>query len=147
MNRVESTSRLTRQPVFELCRWSHVHSALAMTVEEGGVGAMAQQQGAHLHPVLGRSLVQRRELPEVHGVHTGAVLQSEKLQLYAIFSEDCYNSLQTKSGFSSQTTTYFEQKLCDLKVAVGTSVMERNEAAAEPEIRSKGQIQAPVFLS
>lgn len=34
------------------------------------------------------------------------------------------------------TTAYFEQELCDFKVAVGTSVMERNQAAAEPEIRS-----------
>lgn len=50
-----------------------------------------------------------------------------------------------KPGCSSQrhlttvttTTTYFEQKLCDFKVAVGTSVMERNEAAAEPQIRIK----------
>lgn len=85
-NWVKGTSRLTRQPVFELWSWSHVHSTLAMAVEEGGVRAMAQQQGAHLHPVLRRSLVQRRELPEVHGVHTGTVLQGEKLQLHAILS-------------------------------------------------------------
>lgn len=71
-------SGLTRQPVFQLWRWRHVHSTLAVTVKEGGVGAMAQQQGTHLHPVLRRSLVERRELPEVHGVHTGTVLQSEK---------------------------------------------------------------------
>lgn len=80
-------SRLTGQPVFQLRRWRHVHSTLAMAVKEGGVGAMAQQQRAHLHPVLRRSLVERRELPEVHGVHTGAVLQGDKLQLYAIFSK------------------------------------------------------------
>lgn len=45
------------------------------------------------------------------------------------------------------TSAYFEQKLCDFKVAVGTSVMERNKAAAESEVTSQGQIQAQVFLS
>lgn len=77
---IKHASRLTRQPVFELWRGCHVHSTLAVTVKEGRVGAMAQQQGTHLHPVLRRSLVQRCELPEVHGVHTGTVLQSEKLK-------------------------------------------------------------------
>lgn len=43
--------------------------------------------------------------------------------------------------------TYLEQKLCDLKVAVGTSVVKRNKAAAESKIRMKRQIQAGVFLS
>lgn len=45
------------------------------------------------------------------------------------------------------TTTYFEQKLCDFKVAVGTSVMERNEATVESQIRIKGQIQVQGFSS
>lgn len=43
--------------------------------------------------------------------------------------------------------TYFEQKLCDLKVAIRTSVMKRNEAAAESGIRIKRAIQVHMFLS
>lgn len=68
-------SALTGEPVFELWCWCHIHSTLAMTVKEGGVGTMAQQQGTHLHPVLRGGLVERRELPEVHGIHTGSMLQ------------------------------------------------------------------------
>lgn len=42
--------------------------------------------------------------------------------------------------------TYFEQKLCDLKVAIGTSIMKRNKAAAEQRIRNKKPIQVHVFV-
>jgi hypothetical protein len=38
---------------------------------------VAQQERAHLHAVLGGGLVQRRELPQVHGVDTGPVLREE----------------------------------------------------------------------
>lgn len=84
--------------------------------------------------------MQRRELPEVHGVHAGAVLQSHKRQRYAI--------LAGKSGLVSEyegmaAAAYFEQELCDLEVAVGTSVVERNQAAAESETRLNAQIRAP----
>lgn len=70
-------SSLTGEPVFELWCWCHIHSTLAMTVKEGGVGTMAQQQGTHLHPILRGSLVERCELPEVHCIHTGTMLQGE----------------------------------------------------------------------
>lgn len=75
-------SALTGESVFEFWCWCHVHSTLAMTVKEGGVGTMAQQQGTHLHPVLRGSLVERCELPEVHGVHTGTMLQGETCCLF-----------------------------------------------------------------
>lgn len=72
------------------------------------------------------------------------------LQLYTTFSEFFKTADKQKQDFPPEfdrmTMTYFEQKLCDLKVAVGTSVMERNEAAAESEIRITGQIQEPGFL-
>lgn len=42
--------------------------------------------------------------------------------------------------------TYFEQKLCDLKVAIGTSIMKRNKATAESGIRiKKNYTSAHVF--
>lgn len=68
---------LTGEPLFELWSGSHVHGALAVAVEQGGVGPVAQQQGTHLHPVLGRRLVERSELPQVHGIHTGSMLHRE----------------------------------------------------------------------
>lgn len=40
-----------------------------------------------------------------------------------------------------------QQKLCDLKMAVGAGVMKRNEAAAEARFRIRRQIQAGLFLS
>lgn len=66
---------LTRQPLLQLGRRRHVHRALAVAVEQRGVGAVAQQQRADLHPVLGRRLVEGGELPEVHGVDAGPVLR------------------------------------------------------------------------
>lgn len=71
---------LTGEPFFKLWRWGHVHCALAVTVEQGGVSPVAQQQGTDLHSVLGRCFVERSELPQVHSVHTGAVLQGEQLR-------------------------------------------------------------------
>ncbi len=68
---------LTGEPLFQLRSGGHVHGALAVTVEQGGVGPVAQQQGANLHSVLGRRFVQRSELPQVHGIHTGSMLQRE----------------------------------------------------------------------
>lgn len=45
-----------------------------MAVEQRWVGAVAQQQRADLHPVLGRCLMERGELPQVHRVDTGSML-------------------------------------------------------------------------
>lgn len=75
---VFSLEALTGQSLPELRRWSHVHGALAVAVDQGGIGAVAQQERADLHAVLGSSLVQRGELPQVHGVHTGTVLAQQK---------------------------------------------------------------------
>lgn len=77
------TSRfpLTGESFFELGGRGHVHGALAVTVEQGRVGAVAQQQGTHLHSVLGRRLVERSELPQVHRIHTGSVLQRDAQQI------------------------------------------------------------------
>lgn len=69
---------LTGEPLFKLWGRGHVHSALAVTVEQGGIGPVAQQQGTDFHAVLGRCLVERSELPQVHGIHTGAMLQREQ---------------------------------------------------------------------
>lgn len=66
---------LTGEPLFELGSRGHVHGTLAVTVGERGVGAVAEQERAHLHAVLGSRLVQRGELPQVHGVDAGAMLQ------------------------------------------------------------------------
>uniref|UniRef100_A0A8C3M4D7 protein-tyrosine-phosphatase n=1 Tax=Geospiza parvula TaxID=87175 RepID=A0A8C3M4D7_GEOPR len=66
------------QSLPELRRWSHVHGALAVAVDQGGIGAVAQQERADLHAVLGSSLVQRGELPQVHGIHTGTMLAQQK---------------------------------------------------------------------
>lgn len=68
------TSELICQSFFELGGGGQVDGTLVVAVEEGGVGPVAKQQRAHLHPVLGSSLVERCELPQVHGVHTRAVL-------------------------------------------------------------------------
>lgn len=77
------TSRfpLTGESFFELGGRGHVHGALAVTVEQGRVSAVAQQQGTHLHSVLGRRLVERSELPQVHRIHTGSVLQRDAQQI------------------------------------------------------------------
>lgn len=82
------TSRfpLTGESFFELGGRGHVHGALAVAVEQGRVGAVAQQQGTHLHPVLGCRFVERSELPQVHRIHTGSVLQRDAQQ---ILRRDC----------------------------------------------------------
>lgn len=49
-----------------------------MAVEQRGVGTVAQQQGTDLHSVLGRRLVQRSKLPQVHGVDAGAMLKEKQ---------------------------------------------------------------------
>lgn len=69
---------LTGESLFELGRGGHVHRALAVTVDQRGIGPVAQQQGTNLHTVLGRCLVQGGELPQVHGVHTRAMLKTHK---------------------------------------------------------------------
>lgn len=46
-----------------------------MAVEQGRVGAVAQQQRADLHAVFRRRLMEGGELPKVHGVHTRSVLE------------------------------------------------------------------------
>lgn len=75
---VFSLEALTGQSLPELRRWSHVNRALAVAVDQGGIGAVAQQEGADLHTVLGSSLVQRGELPEVHSIHAGTMLAQQK---------------------------------------------------------------------
>lgn len=69
---------LTGEPFFKLWGGGHVHGALAVTVQQGGISPVAQQQRTDLHSVLGCCLVERSELPQVHGVHTGSVLQREQ---------------------------------------------------------------------
>lgn len=49
-----------------------------MAVEQRGVGAVAQQQRADLHTVLGGRLVERGELPQVHRVDTRAMLRGDE---------------------------------------------------------------------
>lgn len=49
-----------------------------MAVEQRGVGAVAQQQGADLHPVLGGRLVEGGELPQVHSVDTCSMLRGDQ---------------------------------------------------------------------
>lgn len=167
-------SALTGEPLFELWCWCHIHSTLAMTVKEGGVGTVAQQQGTHLHPVLRGGLMERRELPEVHGIHTGTMLQGETCCLVGYLNFVFNIIIQLKPSVlrkllkmilalvskpwiilpkpslnmreSIMMMTYFEQKLCDLKVAIGTSIMKRNKAAAESGIRIKKPIQVHVFV-
>lgn len=76
----ESVRELTGEPLFKFWGGGHVHCALAVTVEQGGVRPVAQQQGTDLHSVLGRCFMEGSELPQVHGVHTGSVLQGEQLR-------------------------------------------------------------------
>lgn len=44
-------------------------------------------------------------------------------------------------GNTAALLTYFEQKLCDLKMSVGARVMKRNEAAVKSQIRVKDWFQ------
>lgn len=46
-----------------------------MTVEQGRVGPVAQQQRADLRSVFRCGLVERGELPQVHGVDARSVLK------------------------------------------------------------------------
>ena len=105
---------------------------------------MAQQQGANLHPVLGRRLVERSELPQVHGVHTGSVLQREpeqRISFDAAFTDlharRCSRQSELIEQREDPCESYFEQELCDLKVSIGAGVVKRNEAAAGATIRNQ----------
>lgn len=67
--------KLTCEPLFELWGRGHVHRALPVAVDQRGIGSVTQQQGTHLYTILGGSLVQRGELPEVHGINARPMLQ------------------------------------------------------------------------
>ena len=64
---------LCEQPVLEVLRLGDVDGGLGVAVEGERVGAVTQEEGAHLAPPLRGRLVQRRELPQVHRVHVRAV--------------------------------------------------------------------------
>lgn len=72
---IKRKGKLTCEPLFEFRGRGHVHSALPMAVDQRGVGSVTQQQGTNLHAILGGSLVQRGELPEVHGIDARPMLQ------------------------------------------------------------------------
>lgn len=77
-----TVTELTGKPFFKLRGGGHVHGALAVTIQQGGVSAVAQQQGTDFNTVLWGCLVERGELPQVHGVHTGPMLHREQNKLY-----------------------------------------------------------------
>lgn len=112
---VFSLETLTGQSLPELRRWSHVNSALAVAVDQGGIGAVAQQEGADLHTVLGSSLVQRGELPEVHSIHTGTMLAQQKKPWISKKSSSTSKKLTNfhfyyKNWFKSLMNTYTKKK-------------------------------------
>ena len=68
---------LVGEQVVEFARGCHVERRLGVAVEQRRIGAVGQQQRADLAPALGRGLVQRRELPQVHGVDIGSVVHQQ----------------------------------------------------------------------
>lgn len=70
---------LTGQAVFEEGSGCQVDGTLVVAVEKSGVSSVAQQQGTHLHTVLGCRLMQRCELPKIRRVNTGAMLKVEHM--------------------------------------------------------------------
>lgn len=70
---------LTGQAVFEEGSGCQVDGTLVVAVEKSGVSSMAQQQGTHLHTVLGCCLMQRCELPKICCVNTGTMLKVEHI--------------------------------------------------------------------
>lgn len=89
-----SLETLTGQSLPELRCWSHVNCTLAMAVDQGGISTVAQQEGADLHTILGSSLVQWSELPEVHSIHTGTMLAQQKKPWISTKSSSKLKSLQ-----------------------------------------------------
>lgn len=80
-------AELTGEPLFEFGGGGQVHGALAVAVEQVGVGPVAQQQRTHLHAVLRGSLVERGELPQVHGVHTRSMLTGNRKHTVHVVKE------------------------------------------------------------
>lgn len=72
---------LTGQAIFKEGSGRKVDGTLVVAVQEVGVGSMAQQEGTHLHAVLGRGLVQRSELPQIRCVNTGTVLKNTREEI------------------------------------------------------------------
>ena len=87
---------LTGEPFFELWSGGHVHSALAVTVQQCGISPVAQQQRTNLHSVLGCCFMERSELPQIHGINTSSMLEREK----AVRAQ----SMRTKHSDHSQNT-------------------------------------------
>jgi hypothetical protein len=67
-------AELTGEPLFEFRGGGQVHGTLAVAIEQVGVGPVTKQQRTHLHTVLRCGLVERGELPQVHGIHTRSML-------------------------------------------------------------------------
>lgn len=72
---IKRKGKLTCEPLFEFWGRGHVHRALPVAVDQRWVSTMTQQQRTNFHTILGGSLVQRGELPEVHGINTRPMLQ------------------------------------------------------------------------
>lgn len=69
------STTLTCKSLLQLGSGGHVHRALAVTVEQGRVSPVAQQQRANLHSVFRRGFVEGGELPQIHGVNTRSMLK------------------------------------------------------------------------
>lgn len=93
---------LTCESLLELGSGRHVHGALAVAVEQRRVGPVTQQQRADLHPVFGRRLVERGELPQVHGVHTRPVLGREDSECWINKKAGKHGGREKKQMVSSQ---------------------------------------------
>ncbi len=73
---------LTGESLFQFRCGRRIHRALAVAVEQCGISAVTQQQRTHLHSILTGRLVQRRELPQVHGVNARPVLWARQTGKY-----------------------------------------------------------------